>query len=94
MYNHDISAENDRSIKNHPQKDEKQNNTLSIANINDKLEITNITNIVTNTEERQHKGFAGWANGGETFYIKSIIPFPLRINSISPPTQLRTVEGV
>jgi hypothetical protein len=51
----------------------KQNNTLSIANINDKLEITNITNIVTNTEERHRKAFTGWANGGKTFYVRSTI---------------------
>ncbi|WP_411167773.1 hypothetical protein ACH36K_11520 [Clostridium sp. MB05] len=51
----------------------KQNNTLSIANINDKLEITNITNIVTNTEERHHKAFIGWENGGKTFYVRSTI---------------------
>ncbi|WP_411167769.1 hypothetical protein ACH36K_11495 [Clostridium sp. MB05] len=61
------------SLKPALEKGEKQNNTLSIANINDKLEITNITNIVTNTEERHHKAFAGWANGGKTFYIRSTI---------------------
>lgn len=61
------------SLKPPLEKDAKQNNTLSIANINDKLEITNITNIVTNTEERHHKAFAGWANGGKTFYIRSTI---------------------
>lgn len=61
------------SLKPALEKDEKQNNTLSIANINDKLEITNITNIVTNTEERHHKGFSGWANGGRTFYVSSIV---------------------
>lgn len=61
------------SLKPALEKDTKQNNTLSIANINDKLEITNITNIVTNTEERHHKAFAGWANGGKTFYIRSTI---------------------
>ncbi|MBB6624791.1 hypothetical protein H7E67_15220 [Clostridium gasigenes] len=54
-------------------KDAKQNNTLNIADINDKLEITNITNIVTNTEERHHKAFAGFANGGKTFYVRSTI---------------------
>ena len=61
------------SLKPALEKDEKQNNTLSIANINDKLEITNIQNIVTNTQERHHKAFAGWANGGKTFYIRSTI---------------------
>ncbi|GAA0084857.1 hypothetical protein UT300007_12960 [Clostridium sp. CTA-7] len=61
------------SLKPALEKGEKQNNTLSIANINDKLEITNITNIVTNTEERHHKAFAGWADGGKTFYVKSIV---------------------
>ncbi|WP_195430225.1 hypothetical protein [Clostridium sp. D46t1_190503_E9] len=61
------------SMKAASKSDEKQNNTLIIANINDKLELTNITNIVTNTEERHYKGFAGWANDGETFYIKSTI---------------------
>lgn len=61
------------SLKPALEKDEKRNNTLSIANINDKLEVTNITNIVTNTEERHHKIFEGWANNGKTFYIRSIV---------------------
>ncbi|MDI9215617.1 hypothetical protein [Clostridium tertium] len=61
------------SLKPALEKDEKQNNTLSIANINDKLEITNITNIVTNTEERHHKIFEGWESDGKTFYIRSIV---------------------
>lgn len=61
------------SLKPALEKDEKHTNTLSVANINDKLEITNITNIVTNTEERHRKIFEGWVNGGKTFYIRSIV---------------------
>ncbi|MGN1029134.1 MAG: hypothetical protein ACI4P7_03480, partial [Bacilli bacterium] len=55
------------------ERDEKRNNTLSIANINDKLEITNISNIVTNTDERHSEIFEGWVNDGKTFYIRSIV---------------------
>lgn len=61
------------SLKPALEKNEKQNNTLSVANINDKLEITNITNIVTNTEERHNKIFEGFANDGKTLYIRSIV---------------------
>lgn len=61
------------SLKPALERDEKRNNTLSIANINDKLEITNISNIVTNTDERHSEIFEGWVNDGKTFYIRSIV---------------------
>ncbi len=61
------------SLKPALEKDEKRNDNLSIANINDKLEITNITNIITNTEESYCKIFEGWTNDDKTFYIRSIV---------------------
>lgn len=45
--------------------------SINIASIDKNLEISNIKNIATTSEQSEYKRFEGWADNGEEFYIRN-----------------------